>query len=166
MRHVGHGGRFALAGLCLVALAGCSFIDDLREGGPDRDPETGELVEAAQIGVFHLQEGDCLIEFDRGDDISTVQAAPCDEPHTDEVYASVVMPDGPFPGRERVQQFADDACTADFATFIGIPWEESMLDYRSFTPTEQSWNDGDREILCMVVDPGRDVTGTLAGAQR
>jgi hypothetical protein len=166
MRQVGLGGRVALVGLCIVALTGCSVIDDFLDSGPERDPETGQLVEASEIDVFALQVGDCLTEFDRGDDVSAVQATPCDEPHTDEIYASVDMPDGPFPGRDRVQQFADEACSDEFADFIGIPWEESALDYRSFTPTEQSWKDGDREILCMVVDQGYEITGTLAGVQR
>jgi len=40
------------------------------------------------------------------------------------------------------------------------------LDFRFITPSEESWGDGDREILCTVYDPAGDTTGTLADANR
>jgi len=34
------------------------------------------------------------------------------------------------------------------------------------SPTEGSWSDGDREVLCLVYDPSAETVGSLAGAAR
>lgn len=156
-------GRFVVACLGVAAVASCSLLDD----DPERDPDSGELLEATEINPFDLQLGDCLAEFDEGSEVSTIPAVPCGEPHTDEIYASAELPDGEFPGAEAITGFADDECVAAFAEFVDLPYEESQLSVRYFTPTEESWSDGDREVLCVLADEGvRSLTGTLAGAAR
>lgn len=161
MRH-GHATMSAAAALVALTLSGCSLFNS----DPPRDPDTGELLEPTEVNVFDLQVGDCLDEFAEGTDVSTVQAVPCSEPHSDEVYLSVQMDDGAFPGAEQAGSFAEQACAAGFAEFVGIPWEESELDFGFFNPTEASWSDGDREVLCTITDPQARITGTLAGVNR
>ena len=62
---------------------------------------------------------------------------------------------------------ADATCIPEFATFVGLAYEESALDYWPMYPTAGSWENGDREVLCIAWDPsGAKLTGTLAGAAR
>jgi hypothetical protein len=161
MRH-GHATLSAAAVLGALTLTGCSLFDS----DPPRDPETGELLEPAELNVFELRVGDCLDEFAEGTDVSTVNAVPCGERHTDEVYLSTQMEDGEFPGVDGARAFAEQACAEGFLEFVGIPWEESELDFGFFNPTEASWADGDREVLCTITDPQSAITGTLAGVNR
>ncbi len=151
----------ALAVALGVLVAGCSE-------GPERDAETGELVEATEVNVFDLRVGDCLDGFTNDSEISKVTAVPCSEEHTDEVMAAVdVSPaEEAYPGAEAIQEQADEACHAEFEEFVGVSWNESQLDYGYLAPTEESWDEGDREILCTVGDPNRAVTGTLRDANR
>lgn len=161
MRH-GHATLFATAALGALTLTGCSLFDS----DPPRDPDTGELLEPAELDVFELQVGDCLDEFAEGTDVSTVQAVPCSAPHSDEVYMSAQMEDGEFPGAEEAREFAEQACADGFAEFVGIPWTDSELDFGFFNPTEASWSDGDREVLCTITDPMSNITGSLADVNR
>lgn len=151
----------ALAVALGVLAGGCSE-------GPERDAETGELVEATEVDVFELRVGDCLHGFTSDSEISTVTAVPCSEEHTDEVVAAVDVSSGgeAYPGAEAIQEQADEACHAEFEEFVGISWDESQLDYGYLAPTEESWDEGDREILCTIGDPNRAVTGTLRNAER
>ena len=41
-----------------------------------------------------------------------------------------------------------------------------MLEIAPLTPSAESWEDDDRQVLCLVKDPDRDTTGTLAKANR
>jgi hypothetical protein len=54
------------------------------------------------------------------------------------------------------------ASVTGFATFVGKSYEESALDFNYLSPSEGSWDSGDREILCLVMGPDQ-TTGSLAG---
>jgi Septum formation len=143
----------------VVALAGCATQPD--DEATDSPPESGE------VGVFDLEVGDCLADFQDATQMSRVEAAPCSEPHSDEIYASGSLPEsGDFPGAEAVESAAQDICLRHYQPFVGLPYEDSVLDIGYLTPTEDSWSDGDRAVLCTIFDPLQEVVGSLRGAQR
>jgi len=147
-----------LAIVAIVAIVGCA---------PERDEETGQLAESGDVGVFELKVGDCLADFQDATELSSIEASPCDEPHSDEIYAAGAIPDGAeFPGAKAIEAAAEDICLAEYAAFVGLPYDESVLDIGYLTPTEDSWADGDREVLCTIFDPLEEVTGSLRGAKR
>jgi hypothetical protein len=152
-------GRFGGWALLVIALAisGCA---------PERNEETGELAESGERDVFDLQVGDCLADFEDAKELASIEAPPCSEPHSDEIFASGSIRNGDFPGMEAVEAAAKDICLEEFDEFVGIPYEDSVLDVGYLTPTEQSWNDGDRAVLCTVFDPAEEVTGSLRDAER
>ncbi len=143
-------------GAASVALAGCSLIGGLTGTGTS----TGE---GTDTDVFTIKVGDCLNDGDAGGEVSTVPTVDCAEPHDSEAYASIIMDDGDFPGTEAVDDQAVSGCTAEFAPFVGLDYESSAYDFSYYYPTEESWASGDREILCLIVDPDGQTTGSLAG---
>ena len=147
----------ALVVVVVVANAGCA---------PDRDEETGGSHDSGDVGVFDLKVGNCLADFQDATELATVEASSCAEPHSDEIFASPSIPDGDFPGMEAVEATAQNLCIAEFDEFVGIPYEDSVLDVGFLTPTEQSWNDGDRNVLCTIYDPAEEISGSLRGAER
>jgi hypothetical protein len=69
-----------------------------------------------------------------------------------------------FPGAEGVQALADERCYDAFQPFVGASYEESRFDNWPMTPTESSWAQGDREVLCLVYDAGLGkITGSVEG---
>jgi hypothetical protein len=97
----------------------------------------------------------------------TVETVPCSEPHSEEIYAVVPLPEGDFPGDEAVAAQADESCTAEFESFVGLPYEESVLYYNYLYPTDEpTWNGVFREVVCSVYDPAGEVSGSLRGVER
>jgi hypothetical protein len=139
--------RFASVLLLSLALAGCGLF-----GG----------------NVFDLEVGDCFNDGDLGEGATEVDNLPivdCEELHDNEVFATFDMTEASYPGDETTQQIAFEGCIDRFDAWIGLPYEDSALDVTYLYPTQQTWDDGDREIVCAVYRlDGIQVTGTLEGS--
>jgi hypothetical protein len=131
--------------------------------------DSGEtaLTEGENIYTGELEVGDCLAESP-GAETFTVATAPCSEPHSHEVYASVNVSEGngEFPGYQAIDAEAEQLCIAQFEGFVGLPYEQSELKIRFMTPSEEGWLGGDRVVYCGVYDPAGEVSGTLRGVER
>lgn len=137
-------------------------------GGSPLDPfvPPGEESSAQPDETFALPVGSCLDDV-AGGFITGDNVLDCAEPHTYEVFSSFLLDDGVFPGDEALQTEALDRCGAVFGDFVGIPYADSALDYSYVSPTEDTWAQGDREILCLIFDPvAGQTTGSLAASQR
>lgn len=150
-----------IIGFLALGLSACSSTPT----APVRD-ETGEITEANDSAdVFLLAVGDCTNdEGTTSGEISSVATVPCADPHDNEAYLSQDLPDGEFPGDEAVATQADEICYGGFADFVGLAYEDSRLEYFPITPTEGSWGEGDREVLCLVYDGNAEkLTGSMQG---
>lgn len=157
-----------------AALAGCSAVSDILDtGGAERDAETNEVTAQGTDSVFDISVGDCILEPE-GDQISDVTVVPCSEPHDYELYHEFELPEGDHPGDEAVWEQANAGCEAEFENFAGIAYRDSAtLWFNNFTPTAQTWADGDRLIQCLIYEASDEngeqivqVTGSLEGAAR
>ena len=142
--------------VCLVQFPAAT-TDWLR----DLDP----LRSFGQTSTFGLEVGDCVADASLVAEL-VVDLVDCAEPHWFEVYASLAMLDGPYPGDAAVLDVADATCRSAFDDFVGVPRSESELRVERLFPTEESWTAwGDRLVTC-VLSAGGQLTGSLAGAQR
>lgn len=133
---------------------------------PDPFVPPGEESSAQPDETFALPVGSCLDDVASGF-ITGDNVLDCAEPHTYEVFSSFLLDDGAFPGDDALQTQALDRCGAVFGDFVGIPYADSALDYSYVSPTEDTWAQGDREILCLIFDPAAaQTTGSLAASQR
>ena len=133
------------AALLVVSLAGCSAIGDTVGKVVDVDGDTS---------AFDITVGDCIndAEATASDEVSNVTVVECTEAHDYEAFEAVDLPDGDYPGTEAVDASAVEACTPAYEDFVGIAYDDSLMDFTYFAPTSASWADGDREILCLLVD--------------
>jgi hypothetical protein len=157
----------ALLALALaVTVTACS-----NEPEAERD-EAGAIATEGAVDAFSVALGDCLneppVEGDEAEVVESVRAAPCDQPHTGEVFALFDLPDGDFPGDDAVTTAAEEGCLEEFDAFVGLAYEESALDFYTLQPTQDSWEQAeDREVVCVLEDPETpEVTGSLKGAAR
>ncbi|WP_368498963.1 septum formation family protein [Herbiconiux sp. A18JL235] len=156
----------SLTGVVLVALAGCITLPTPSSDDGPGSPATSDSAPAGSetTDVFLLSVGDC---FDEGESqsVQDVQKVDCAAAHDYEVYEAFDIPGDDYPGDEAVDEAATNGCGASFATFIGIPYEQSAYDFNHLTPTADSWTKGgDHEVLCLVYDPSNKVSGSLEGA--
>lgn len=155
--------------IAALGLTGCSVLNQfLPSSQPSRDADTGEIVEKQDnADVFSLRVGDCVnTDSTMADEISGLPMVPCDQSHTDEVYFSYMVEGDEFPGEDAIIAEAEQKCVPAFEEFVGAGYQDSALDYWPMYPTEGSWSDGDREVLCLVYDPSAETVGSLAGAER
>ena len=141
--------------LAALTLSGCSAITTLLNGEGD---------------VFSLEVGDCMNDYGDETDITSVPIIDCDEEHDAEVYATEDIEGDSYPGGEEVSAAADEICIDEFGDFVGIDYEESLLNYWVLTPSEETWAVGDREVVCTIskYDENGDVvkvTGSLEDAK-
>lgn len=136
---------------------------------PTTPPETDAPVtidtEGEMVSVFDLSEGDCWDDpSETSDTVNQVEVVPCDEPHDNEVYLVFDLADGDFDA-SAVQSDADTGCLDAFDAFVGTPYEDSRLDYFNLTPTADSWDAGDREVVCSLYDIDlKKLVGSMEGS--
>jgi hypothetical protein len=148
-------------------FVGWYFFTSLNDA--DRDG-SGEIVSGGQLDVMSLQVGDCFNDPEELEQVVfDVAAVPCSDPHDNEVFA--VAPLGgafgdSYPGEEALDEYSYEICSGQlFDNYVGAAYADSSLEVFSFSPTEESWNDGDREFVCSLyrIDFGR-ITGTARGS--
>lgn len=167
-------GLFVLAGGTAAAVAVAHSATELASastspsdgsgttgGGPDT---SGGVPDTS---AFDLEVGDCFA-FGLGDatgsgDVEDVDLQSCDDEHDNETYLVFDATESSWPGKEALWDDADKGCYAEFESFVGIPWDDSVADFGYLTPTEQSWSEGDREVLCYAFIDGDTSPGTLEG---
>ena len=145
---------------------------------PARRLAAGVLLTAALAAVsacggtsvLSLEVGQCTTEPVTGEEsVSSLPTVDCAEPHTGEIYALPQVPDGDFPGEAALQETAGQLCSGqDFQTYVGKPYQESSIYLTYLVPSSDTWDDGDREIVCILTadEAGSESTGSLRGANR
>ncbi|MGK5532292.1 septum formation family protein [Streptomyces sp. URMC 129] len=145
-----------------------------RDGGADRagGEPGGDRPGPTEIDVFDIRVGDC---FDSGvglgnfgEDVGemTVTRLPCDGPHEAEAYATTrVEGYDAFPGDAELSETSGRACVDLMGDYVldlwTLPYEVAPY---SYYPGPDSWQQGDREVLCFLGhDGGPELTGSLRG---
>jgi hypothetical protein len=140
-----------------ITLAGCDQAD--------RD-DSGDIVTSGDLDVFSLKVGDCTNDpaDQYEEELFSVDAVPCSEPHDNEFYAAVNVSYDEFPGDAALSAEAEAICLDSFEAFAGIGYESSVLDVFPMHPTQGSWDEGDREIICAVYHVDLEkLTGSVKG---
>lgn len=175
-RQPGLGGRgLAVAGIVLGVVGGlvwvvaAATIVFLRS---DAGQDVVGLATGDRVYVGDLARGDCFQTPEEDDAIDLIDTVDCSLPHDLEVFlvrADAFTPaaDGaPYPGTTSLDEQATALCKGSFEAFVGLPYDNSILDFYVVFPSEESWNSfDDRAIICAVGDPAKQTSGTLEGSQ-
>ena len=124
--------------IVVVAIVGISIV-------------AGLLDNSEPVG--DLNAGDCFIDPGAATEVSDVDVVDCDKEHDLEVFGSVALFGSEYPGDFEVADQAFTECLDAFEGYVGQAYETSILYVLPFTPTEDSWDAGDREALCVVYEP-------------
>ena len=147
----------AIAGLLTFVLGPVSI--DLPES-------EAEIAAAADPRVV----GDCLEapgqDLGNGDLAAVPLPVNCSEQHWAEVlHVGEVGPTvDVYPGDSELGDLAFEQCTDPYLEYVGTPMDQTTLEIHTIFPSEESWADGDRSLLCLVRDPVGTNVGSLAGS--
>lgn len=130
----------------------------------DRD-SSGAIVAEGNIGAFNVRVGDCFNDVGFDDEVSSVPGVPCSDPHDNEAYAVFDVSVPSYPEGEGMSELAYESCMDRFAAYVGKDYESSSLEITTMFPSQQSWRENDREVICAVYDMNaQKLTGTTRGS--
>ena len=130
----------------------------------DRD-SSGTIVGEGSIGAFNMRVGDCFDNINSSaEEVSSVPGVPCSQPHDYETYAIFDVDITSYPEDEGMSDLALESCMGRFESYVGKDYQSSSLDITSMYPSQQSWRENDREIVCAIYDMNAEkLTGTAKG---
>jgi len=118
--------------------------------------------------AFNVEVGQC-VQLPDGSTISRVEVVECTAEHDGEVYHIEKLTDKERPSEDWLNMRMESICSNAFEGYVGIPYEESELDYTILYPSPGSWEQGDREIICFIISgEGTDVqlSGSMKGSNK
>lgn len=134
------------------------------------------LAESGTIAAGSIKRGECFADFGQFEidstgtgEVSSVDRIDCAEAHALEAYyvGGAYESYDVYPGPEEIDDVAITSCRQRFERFVDFEWESSQLDFWWLTPTATGWEDGDRELICLVGAADKELTaGTLEDAGR
>ncbi len=125
---------------CLV-----QYPETITERLEDIDPVRGFGL----VSPYGMEVGDCYADFE--DEASSFTLISCDETHDVEVFVAESLADGSFPGDTEIEAQADELCFGQaFEDFVGQSYGDSNLFSLRSMPTQNSWDQGDRTINCLL----------------
>lgn len=106
----------------------------------------GTRVDRIEVGMCFDDQEDAEVE--------RLPTAPCDEPHENEVFHLYDVRAEEHPGQEALTAAAEEVCRGEpFVDYVGTTVEESRFEVYQILPTAESWEEGDREVVCVLYDP-------------
>jgi hypothetical protein len=119
----------------------------------------------APDGGAALAVGDCL-NGEVGWTRENTEVVSCDAPHEQQVVGLIPFAggDGTYPGEATLQQLGEDRCYDAFASFVGIEYDRSVWYMTAWRPSEDTWADGDRLVICALHEQNKvPITGSKEG---
>lgn len=169
----------AVAGVALVANPATGWLlfgrlgDDPEAAAPgtattSTSAPTTTTTPPMVLGGVELGVGHCLLT-PADESYLEVEVVDCDAPHDMEIYAiaAVGSPDGEPFDQQAVEQAVDELCTSRWGGYVGRDHRSSELHMRRIYPSEETWEAGDREILCAIRSgDSSPLVGSMRGANR
>ncbi|MFE9609079.1 DUF4190 domain-containing protein [Streptomyces sp. NPDC006012] len=121
---------------------------------------------ARDSAVFSLSKGECFNAPGgalQGETYDLTKVA-CAEAHDAEVFASLHLPNGPYPGQDSLDETAGSRCYGLQDSYAMDAWAvPDDVDVYYLVPTRQSWAADDRLVTCLFgnTTEGEKLTGPL-----
>lgn len=131
---------------------------------------TGRLDNDDSKRIDELAVADCLINLPgEGATVAQVTIVDCAKPHEAEVYFIGELDPTrtrSFPGDASVSLEVGNECLDRFEAFVGLAYNDSVLEAYYLQPNELGWKVSRGGYTCFVYEPGKSVIGSLRDAAR
>ena len=167
--HPGDGRGRAIAGWILGLVGVVAFVGVVIAAIFTEDDDSS-FLDDEDVSVYDREAGDCVdLPGDNDAFIEELPRRDCDDPHDAEVYAinDLTTDADDYPGDDVVAADTERICRGDaFERYVGTEVESSRYGYYYLFPSDESWEQGDREYVCMVISTdGSRLTGSVEGTE-
>lgn len=146
-----------------IAVIGCS---------ESQKEQATESLGLDEKDVFSLKVGSCFnnpsdANIEEDELVTDVPIRECNKPHDNEVF-HIFNLTGMTDQRDAkaIEEQVYTQCDAAYSAFIGKPYEDSSYDMSYLAPSDESWENGDREVTCYVFNPeSEQMTASLQGSK-
>lgn len=131
--------------------------------------DSSQQIPFEERDIRDLGAGSCIndTQVEWGDFVHLVPTVDCVYPHDSEITQVGQLPFSSFPDEYELWEFLDSKCFESFEAYVGLPYQDSNLEFSSFTPTEKEWEQGDRTFHCVVFGLDGPLIGSVKNlAQR
>jgi len=111
------------------------------------------LTACSDTPANDFEAGECTNDSLTGS-ISEIDTVDCDDEHTAEAFAQFDLEGGDddFPGAQEASTQGDERCQGElFEDYVGIEYAASKYIASNIAPSEDSWSNGDRTVICLIV---------------
>jgi hypothetical protein len=112
----------------------------------------GQINKSGSLSVFSLSVGDCFDNPASQQDISSVTAVPCSQPHDAQVFAKFGLSGSNAFYPANLTQVASNGCNAQENHLNEALVTDSMA-IRFIYPVQHAWELGQRTVSCLIVTP-------------
>jgi hypothetical protein len=119
------------------------------------------FITAGTTGILTIEGGECFDDpaYSPAAGEVVVIYTPCAEGADNQSYGFAHAPDGPW-NRASLAAFAHRSCAGLFAR-LWPGGSGAELAHYPIMPTEETWADGDRDVMCVVYDPAGRLPGPV-----
>jgi len=139
-------GALVTVTVVVAVVAGVRYV---RETAP-----LGDVTRAQSVHVQRVVSGTCIKSLPPDGLLSSVHVVPCGTDHQAEVISTPSLIQTDWPGQDRVAADVESRCD------LTRVQQDLGLAVSTWLPTEDGWNRGDRDGVCLVYHP----TGSLVGS--
>jgi hypothetical protein len=111
------------------------------------------VTDSGSESVFDLRVGDCMNDLEETDLEVAVDVAPCAELHDAEAVSQFDLPEGGWPGMAFITREAERRCLDHVGSAAADAPRAGEIEAFYFHPTEESWRQDDRTVLCVALFP-------------
>jgi hypothetical protein len=121
---------------------------DAKSGASD----SSQQIPFEERDIRDLGAGSCIndTQVEWGDFVYLVPTVDCVYSHDSEITQVGQLPFSSSPDEYELWEFLDTKCFENFESYVGLPYQDSNLEFGWFTPTEKEWERGDRTFHCVI----------------
>ena len=150
--------RRCLVGTLSIGFAlACSGLEDL-DLPETNDNKGSNGASPEEHDVFNMRVGMCFQDV-TGDTVADLPVVDCSQAHDNEVYHLFDVSLSSF-SEAGIEAEAERECIRAFEDYVNLAYPESRYIAAWLTPTMDSWQQGDREVICILYDE-KPITGSV-----
>lgn len=125
------------------AALGCALMVAATASGPSLERANDDRT------VHDLRRGDCVTNIQPQSRVLVVEIVPCSHPHHIQVLGVIELGLAPY-ARGALVSRSHQACSEHLRATLPHALEDPKASLAWLEPIRRAWNDGDREITCLL----------------